>query len=43
MFGEEYLSTGSFTGAHRPRVTGLKGREFFATVEMKDGLIAKVS
>jgi len=43
MFGDEYRSTGSFVGAHRPQVTGLKGREFFAKVEMKDGLIVKVS
>ena len=42
MFGNEYVSTGSFVGAHRPLVTGLPGREFFAKVTMKDGLIAKV-
>jgi hypothetical protein len=42
MFGPEYVSTGSFVGAHRPRVTGLKGREFFAKVTMKNNLIAAV-
>ena len=42
MFGDEYLSTGTFTGAHRPAITGLKGREFFATITMKDNLIAEV-
>jgi len=42
MFGEEYLATGSFTGAHRPAITHLPGREFFATVTMQDNLIVKV-
>jgi hypothetical protein len=42
MFGVEYMPTGSFVGAHRPLVTGLKGREFFAKVTMKNDLIAKV-
>jgi hypothetical protein len=41
MFGEEYVSTGKLTGANRPHITG-QGREFFATVTMKDGLIARV-
>jgi hypothetical protein len=42
MFGEEFKADGSFTVAHRPSVTGLPGREFFARVTMKGGLIAKV-
>jgi hypothetical protein len=42
MFGEEYKGTGVFCGAHRPQITGLEGREFFAEITMKDGLIAKV-
>jgi hypothetical protein len=41
LFGEEYVSTGKLTGANRPHITG-QGREFFATVTMKDGLIARV-
>jgi hypothetical protein len=41
MFGEEYRADGVVTVAHRPHMTG-KGREFFARVTMKDGLIAKV-
>ena len=41
MFGEEYVSTGKLTGANRPHITG-QGREFFAIVTMKDGLIARV-
>jgi hypothetical protein len=41
MFGNEYVSTGKLTGANRPHITG-QGREFFATVTMKDGLIARV-
>jgi hypothetical protein len=42
MFGAEYRSNGTITGANRPHITGL-GREFFAQVTMKDDLIAKVS
>jgi|TARA_B110000196_G_scaffold279071_1_gene258475 hypothetical protein len=42
MFGAEYKSTGSFVVAHRPYVTGLKGREFFAKVTMANDLIARV-
>ena len=41
MFGDEYVSTGKLTGANRPHITG-QGREFFAIVTMKDGLIARV-
>ena len=41
MFASEYRDSGTLTGAHRPTVTG-KGKEFFATVTMKDGLITKV-
>lgn len=43
MFGEEYKANGSFAVCNRPSITGIKGREFFATVTMKDGLIEKVS
>ena len=43
MFGPEYKSTGSFVVAHRPLVTGLKGREFFAKVTMEDDRIVAVS
>lgn len=42
MFGPEYTPDGSFNVAHRPAITGLPGREFYATVTMKEGLIAKV-
>jgi hypothetical protein len=42
MFGAEYVSTGQMTGANRPHLTG-QGREFFATVTMKEGRIAKVT
>lgn len=41
FFGNEYLSNGSFVGANRPHETGI-GREFFAQVTMKDGLIKRV-
>mgnify|MGYP001402128859 FL=1 len=43
MFGPEYKSTGSFVVAHRPLITGLKGREFFAKVTMEDDRIVAVS
>lgn len=43
MFGAEYKATGSFTGCNRPSITKVKGREFFATVTMENGKIAKVS
>jgi hypothetical protein len=54
MFGNEYLADGSFIGCNRPYSpeypkhavrtggAGKRGREFFATVTMKDGLIASV-
>lgn len=43
LFGPEYTPNGEFVAAHRPQITGLKGREFFAQITMRDGLIAKVS
>tara|TARA_R110000782_G_scaffold193068_3_gene282710 strand:- start:2369 stop:2581 length:213 start_codon:yes stop_codon:yes gene_type:complete len=43
MFGEEYTPNGEFTAAHRPSITGKIGREFFASIEMKNGVIYKVS
>ena len=49
IFGQEYLSNGSFCGCNRPSSTEYpkfhlrKGREFFAKVTMKDDLILKVS
>lgn len=41
MFGEEFRRDGVLTGANRPHITG-QGREFFANVTMKDGLIHSV-
>jgi len=41
LFGEEYVPTGTITGANRPHITGI-GREFFAQVTMQDGLIKSV-
>ena len=43
MFGSEYKSNGRFAVCNRPSITGIKGREFFAEVTMKDDLIEKVS
>jgi len=42
LFGEEYRRDGVLTGANRPHITG-HGREFFAEVTMKNGLIHKVT
>lgn len=42
MFGPEYQSNGTFAVSNRPSITKIKGREFFAEVTMKDGLIFKV-
>jgi len=41
MFGNEYRPDGMLTGANRPHITGI-GREFFANITMKDGIITKV-
>lgn len=41
MFGPEYKENGTFVVANRPHMTGM-GREFFAEVTMKNGLIASV-
>lgn len=41
MFGTEYLPDGILYGANRPHITKI-GREFFAKVTMKNGMIAKV-
>lgn len=43
FFGPEYKDNGKFTVSNRPHITKVKGREFFAEVTMKDGLISKVS
>lgn len=42
FFGNEYLPNGTFCGSNRPQITGIKGREFFAEVTMREGLIEKV-
>jgi len=42
FFGPEFKENGSFCGAHRPAIQGGKGREFFAKITMKNGLISKV-
>tara|TARA_R110000803_G_scaffold1062_1_gene3640 strand:- start:470 stop:676 length:207 start_codon:yes stop_codon:yes gene_type:complete len=41
IFGAEYNPDGVLTGANRPHITRM-GREFFARVVLKDGLITKV-
>jgi len=42
IHGEEYKSNGVFCGSNRPHITGIKGREFFATVTMRDDKIVMV-
>ena len=42
IFGPEYRDNGTLTVANRPHITHL-GREFFAQVTLKDGLIVKVT
>ena len=42
FFGPEYKRNGVVTGSNRPQITGNGGREFFASVTMKDGLIKEV-
>jgi hypothetical protein len=42
LFGPEYRPDGTITVARRPHLQG-GGREFFARVTMRDGLIHKVS
>ena len=41
LFSPEYTPNGKFCASNRPHITGL-GREFFAEITMKDGLISKV-
>ena len=41
LFGEEYVRDGKLCGANRPHITG-QGREFFAEVTMRNGLIHQV-
>lgn len=43
MFGDEFKTNGTFTGCNRPSITGIKGKEFFASVTMTNGLISKVA
>ena len=42
VFGPEYRDNGTLTVANRPHITRI-GREFFAQVTLKDGLIVKVA
>ena len=42
LHGKEYKADGSFAVSNRPSITGIKGREFFAEVTMKNGLISSV-
>lgn len=44
VFGPEFKADGTFTVAHWPALgINPRGREFFARVTMKNGLIHKVS
>ena len=41
MFGPEYISTGTLTGANRPHITH-QGKEFFAKVTLVNDIITGV-
>ena len=41
-FGPEYINNGYLAGSNRPIITGLVVKEFFATVEIKDGLMHSI-
>lgn len=41
IHGAEYVANGTMTGANRPHITGM-GREFFAQVTTRDGVITAV-
>lgn len=44
MFGPEYKAPGKMTGAYRPSILGMGGREWFGTIEVDgEGLIVSVS
>ena len=43
IFGDEYKSNGTFCGSNRPHITGIKGREFFANVTIRNDKIVRVS
>jgi len=43
MFGDEYLSDGTFFGSNRPSLTNNKGREFYAQITMENNLIKGVA
>ena len=42
IFGAEYVSNGTMTGANRPYITG-KGKSFFTNVTLKNDIIVKVT
>ena len=42
IFGMEFIPNGTFVVSNRPHLTGYK-REFFASITMKNGVIARVS
>ena len=43
IFRDEYKSNGTFCGSNRPHITGIKGREFFANVTIRNDKIVRVS
>lgn len=42
IFGAEVSDNCDVTGSNRPRITGIKGREFFASISIRDGIIKGV-
>ena len=43
IFGDEYKSNGTFCGSNRTHITGIKGKEFFANVTIRNDKIVRVS
>lgn len=43
LFGNEVSDNCDVTGSNRPSITGIKGREFFARLIIRDGVITKIT
>jgi hypothetical protein len=43
IFGDEVSDNCDVTGSNRPLLTGIKGREFFARLVIRNGIIEKIT
>lgn len=43
LFGDEVTENCDVTGSNRPLLTGIKGREFFARIIVRNGIIEKIT